>query len=146
MLGLDRPPIDPTALTADELVAEMQRSVKTLLGIGARLPKELMLFVKNMMFLDGAIATLAPDLDLFAEVETIALLFAAKHGERIMAQLGLEQAEDWAPDMAGIKAGFGLDESVEGLTHRELQARRAEVRRSSRVAAAGRGGGAGGAS
>ena len=121
-------PIDPTALTADELVAEMQRSVKTLLGIGARLPKELMLFVKNMMFLDGAIATLAPDLDLFAEVEAIALLFAAKHGERIMAQLGLEQTEDWAPDMAGIKAGFGLDESVEGLTHRELQARRAQVR------------------
>ena len=128
VLGLDRPPVDPTALTADELVAEMQHSIKTLLGIGARLPKELMLFVKNLMFLDGAIATLAPDLDLFAEVEAIALLFAAKHGERIMAQLGLEQAEHWAPDMSGIKSGFGVDASTEGLTHRELQARRAEVR------------------
>ena len=128
VLGLDRPPIDPTALTADELVAEMQHSIKTLLGIGARLPKELMLFVKNLMFLDGAIATLAPDLDLFAEVEAIALLFAAKHGERIVAQLGLEQAQDWAPDITGIKAGFGLEASAEGLTHRELQARRAEVR------------------
>ena len=73
ILGLDRPPVDPTTLTPDELVAEMQRSIKTLLGLGARLPKELMLFVKNMMFLDGAIATLAPDLDLFAEVEAIAL-------------------------------------------------------------------------
>ena len=128
VLGLDRPPIDPTALTADELVAEMQHSIKTLLGIGARLPKELMLFVKNMMFLDGAIATLAPDLDLFAEVEAIALLFAAKHGERIVAQLGLEQAEDWAPDMSGIKSGFGVDASTEGLTYREIQARRAQVR------------------
>jgi ubiquinone biosynthesis protein len=128
VLGLDRPPLDPTALTADELVGEMQHSIKTLLGIGARLPKELMLFVKNMMFLDGAIATLAPDLDLFAEVEAIALLFAAKHGERIMAQLGLEQAEDWAPDMTGIKSGFGVDASTEGLTHREIQARRAQVR------------------
>ena len=106
----------------------MQRSIKTLLGLGARLPKELMLFVKNMMFLDGAIATLAPDLDLFAEVEAIALMFAAKHGERIMAQLGLEAQEDWAPDIAGIKAGFGLDESTASLTHRELQARRAQVR------------------
>ena len=128
VLGLDRPPVDPTALTADELVAEMQHSIKTLLGIGARLPKELMLFVKNMMFLDGAIATLAPDLDLFAEVEAIALLFAAKHGERIMAQLGLEQDAQWAPDMAGIKAGFGVDAATEGLTHREIQARRAQVR------------------
>jgi ubiquinone biosynthesis protein len=106
----------------------MQHSIKTLLGIGAHLPKELMLFVKNMMFLDGAIATLAPDLDLFAEIEGIALLFAAKHGERIMAQLGLEQAENWAPDITGIKAGFGLDAETEGLTHREIQARRAQVR------------------
>ena len=128
VLGLDRPPIDPTALTADELVAEMQHSIKTLLRIGARLPKELMLFVKNMMFLDGAIATLAPDLDLFAEVEAIALLFAAKHGERIMAQLGLTHQEGWEPDMAGLKAGFGLDESTEAFTHRDIQARRAEVR------------------
>ncbi len=128
VLGLDRPPVDPTTLTADELVGEMQRSVKTLLGLGARLPKELMLYVKNLMFLDGAIATLAPDLDLFAEVEAIALLFATKHGERIMAQLGLEHQEQWAPDMAGIKAGFGLDDSTERLTHRELQERRAQVR------------------
>ena len=127
-LGLDRPPIDPTQLTADELVAELQRSVKTLLVLGAKLPKELMLFVKNLMFLDGAIATLAPDLDLFAEVESIALMFATKHGEQIMAQLGLEQQADWAPDLSGIKASFGLDESTEHLTHREIQARRAEVR------------------
>jgi ubiquinone biosynthesis protein len=127
-LGLDRPPIDPTQLTADELVGEMQRSVKALLAIGAKLPKELMLFVKNLMFLDGAMATLAPDLDLFAEVESIALMFATKHGEQIMAQLGLEQQADWAPDLSGVKASFGLDESAEHLTHRELQARRAEVR------------------
>ncbi len=128
LLGLDRPPLDPVTLTPDELTAEMQRSIKTLLGLGARMPKELMLFVKNMMFLDGAIATLAPDLDLFAEVEAIALLFAAKHGERIMSQLGLEHQEDWVPDMAGVRAGFGLDESTPSLTHRELQARRATVR------------------
>ena len=127
-LGLDRPPVDPVTLTADELVAEMQRSIKTLLALGARMPKELMLFVKNLMFLDAAIATLAPDLDLFAEIEAIALMFAQKHGERIMAQLGLEAQADWEPDLSGIKAGFGLDETTERLTHRDLQARRAEVR------------------
>jgi ubiquinone biosynthesis protein len=129
LLGLDRPPVDPTTLTPDELVGELQRSIKTLLALGARMPKELMLFVKNMVFLDGAIATLAPDLDLFAEIEGIALLFAEKHGERIMAQLGLQHQEGWEPDLAGIKAGFGLDEDTEHLTHRELQARRAEVRK-----------------
>jgi ubiquinone biosynthesis protein len=127
-LGLDRPPIDPTALTADELVGELQQSMKTLLSLGARMPKELMLFVKNLVFLDGAIATLAPDLDIFAEVEAIALMFAEKHGERIMAQLGLESETDWRPNMTGVKAGFGLDDTTEGMTHRELQERRSQVR------------------
>ncbi|MEZ5247705.1 MAG: hypothetical protein R2713_00355 [Ilumatobacteraceae bacterium] len=63
-LRLDLPPIDPTTLTGEELVAEVQRVVKALLGYGARMPKELMLYVKNMVFLDGAMARLAPDLDL----------------------------------------------------------------------------------
>jgi ubiquinone biosynthesis protein len=127
-LGLDRPPLDPTALTADELVEELQRSIKTLLALGARMPKELMLFVKNMVFLDGAIATLAPDLDLFGEIEAISLMFAEKHGERIMQQLGLQPQDDWRPDLSSMKAGFGVDDSTEQLTYRELQARRAQVR------------------
>jgi ubiquinone biosynthesis protein len=127
-LGLDRPPLDPTQLSPEELVGEMQRSVKALLALGARMPKELMLFVKNMVFLDGAIAALAPDIDLFAEIESIALMFAQKHGERIVSQLGLDSDAAWAPDMSGIKAGFGLDDSTPTLTHRELQARRAQVR------------------
>jgi ubiquinone biosynthesis protein len=127
-LGLDRPPIDPTTLTADELVGELQRSIKSLLALGARMPKELMLFVKNMVFLDGAIATLAPDLDLFGEIETISLMFAEKHGERIMQQLGLQRQDDWKPDLSSVKAGFGLDETTERLTYREIQARRAQVR------------------
>jgi ubiquinone biosynthesis protein len=99
-----------------------------LLALGARMPKELMLFVKNMVFLDGAIATLAPDLDLFGEIEAISLMFAAKHGDRIMQQLGLESQDDWKPDLTSVKAGFGLDEGTEHLTHREIQARRAQVR------------------
>jgi ubiquinone biosynthesis protein len=127
-LGLDRAPVDPTKLTPDELVGELQQSVKTLLSLGARMPKELMLFVKNLVFLDGAIATLAPDLDLFGEIEAIALMFAEKHGEQIMAQLGLEQQSNWQPDMTSVKAGFGLDDSTTSMTHRELLARRNQVR------------------
>ena len=74
-LGLDQAPIDPTTLTPEQLTAEVQRVVKALLGSGARLPKPLMLFVKNLVFLDGAIATLAPDLDLLAEITNIAMYF-----------------------------------------------------------------------
>jgi ubiquinone biosynthesis protein len=127
-LGLDRPVVDPTTMTGDELVHEIQRTVKALLGHGAKMPKELMLFVKNMVFLDGAIATLAPELDIFAEVAHLTMLFAEKHGERIMAELGLAFDPDWQPDLAGFKASFGLDESVESLTYREVQDRRARIR------------------
>ncbi len=122
-LGLDRPPVDPTTMTGDELVSEIQRTVKALLGYGARMPKELMLFVKNMVFIDGAIATLAPDLDILAEIGEVVTYFATTHGERLAAQVGVD-LDDWELDMTGFKASFGLDQATEALTYKELQERR----------------------
>jgi ubiquinone biosynthesis protein len=127
-LGLDKPPIDPTQLTADEMVGEIQRVVKALLGYGARLPKELMLFVKNMVFLDGAIATLAPDLDLFAEIANISTYFAEAHGEQIAEEIGMPLTS-YEMDLTGVKGSFGVDPSTtEKLTYRQLQERRALIR------------------
>jgi ubiquinone biosynthesis protein len=125
-LGLDRPPIDPTKLSADELVKEIQQTIKALLGIGAKMPKELMLFVKNLVFLDGAIATLAPDLDLLAEIGQISMHFATTHGERLAAELGLD-VSGFEVDLEGLKAGLGLDEQ-DGTTYRDLQERRELIR------------------
>jgi ubiquinone biosynthesis protein len=122
-LRLDEPRVDPTTLTGEELVAEVQRVVKGLLGYGAKLPKELMLYVKNMVFLDGAMARLAPDLDLLGEIAKISLMFAERHGERLAQELGIDHNEVEI-DMDGVKAGFGVDPSTERLTYRELQARR----------------------
>jgi ubiquinone biosynthesis protein len=132
-LGLDRPPIDPTTLTGDEMVREIQRVVKALLGYGARLPKELMLYVKNMVFLDGAIARLAPDLDILAEIATISMLFAQRHGERISSELGID-ATRVEFDFDGVKAGFGLDAHTDRLTYRELQERRQLIQKRMRHA------------
>jgi ubiquinone biosynthesis protein len=126
-LGLDRPPVDPTTLTPDELVAEIQRTVKGLLGYGARMPKELMLFVKNLVFLDGAIANLAPDLDLFGEIAHIATHFAVAHGARITADVGVDPRTQMI-DLSGVKASFGVDAGLETLTYRDLQERRAIIR------------------
>jgi len=126
-LGLDRPPIDPTKLSADELVKEIQQTIKALLGIGAKMPKELMLFVKNLVFLDGAIASLAPDLDLFGEIAHIATHFAVNHGARITADVGVDPRTQMI-DLSGVKASFGVDTTMETLTYRELQERRALIR------------------
>ena len=127
-LKLDGPPIDPTQLTPDELVAEIQKMVKLLLAYGARLPKILMLFVKNLVFLDGAIATLAPGLDLFAEITHLSMYFATTHGERIAAEIGVAP-DAYAMDLSGIKAGFGVDPTVTTtLTYAELRERRELIR------------------
>jgi len=122
-LRLDQAPVDPTTLTGEQLVSEVQRVVKALLGYGARMPKELMLYVKNMVFLDGAMARLAPDLDLIGEITKISMMFAERHGERLGRELGIDHRAVEL-NMDGVKAGFGVDATTESLTYRELQARR----------------------
>lgn len=122
-LRLDQPTIDPTGLSGEELVKEVQRIVKSLLGYGASMPKELMLYVKNMVFLDGAIARLAPDLDILAEVAAISMVFAEKHGERIGRELGFNP-DAFEVNLDSGKASLGLESSVNRLTYRELQERR----------------------
>lgn len=122
-LKLDGPPIDPTTLTADQMVAEIRELTKALLAYGARMPKELMLFVKDMLFLDGAIATMAPDVDLFAEITQVATHFATHHGERIMADIGIDP-RTLDINLDGFKASVGVMPDTPSLTYRELQERR----------------------
>ncbi len=122
-LGLDRPPIDPTRLSADELVKEVQRIMKSLLGYGAKMPKELMLYVKNMVFLDGAISRLAPDLDLLGEIAAISMLFAQRHGEQLGRELGIDH-NAIEINLDSVKAGLGVELETNSLTYRELQQRR----------------------
>ena len=122
-LNLGAPVIDPTTLSGEELVKEVQRIVKAMMGYGARMPKELMLYVKNMVFLDGAIARLAPDLDILAEIASISMLFAEKHGERLGRELGIDH-NAVEINLDSVKAGFGVDASTNSMTYRDLQKRR----------------------
>ena len=127
-LGLDQPTVDPTTLSGEELVLEVQRIVKALLAYGAKLPKELMLYVKNMVFLDGAIARLAPDLDIIAELTHITMVFMQRHGMAIARDLGVNP-DDIEIDMGSLKQGLGVDGSVNSMTYRELQQRRDLINR-----------------
>jgi ubiquinone biosynthesis protein len=126
-LGLDKPMVDPTTMDADELVNEIQKTTKALLGIGARMPKELMLFIKNLVFLDGAIATLAPDLDILGEIGNVSMHFATTHGERLAGELGMDPSS-YELDLAGVRASFGYEPGEGAITYRELQARREIIR------------------
>ncbi|HWD51926.1 MAG TPA: AarF/UbiB family protein [Acidimicrobiales bacterium] len=127
-LGLDRPPIDPTTLTADEMVGEIREITKALLGYGAKLPKELMLFVKNMLFLNGAMATMAPDVDILGEIVAIVTYFTQQHGEQIARDVGMELA-DMPLDLDGYRAAMGVTDGSESITFRDLQERREIISR-----------------
>lgn len=123
-LGLDRPPVDPTALTAEELLGELRAVTAALLGIGARLPKPLMLFVKDLLFLNGSMATMAPDVDVLAQIVTILTHLQSRHGARIAQDLGMAPSDLGDVGLDGIRSAFGLSDEVEHLTHREIQERR----------------------
>ena len=127
-LNLEGPVKDPTTMSPDDLVSEMRELAKQLLGYGARMPKELMLFIKDLLFLDAAIATLAPDIDLFAELTKIATYFATRHGDRIAADVGLDPRR-MTVDLDGLRGSMGLTSETKSITHRELQERRDVIRR-----------------
>ena len=128
-LGLDKPPVDPTTLSAEELTSQIRDVTKALLGYGARMPKELMLYVKDMLFLDGALAVMAPDVDMIAEIVSIVMHFYERHGTRIAQEMGMDPASLPEIDLEGIRASFGVTEPVERLTYRELQDRRELIRK-----------------
>ena len=127
-LGLDGSGVDPMQLSQSELVDEVNRLVKAMLGYGARMPRELMLFAKNMVFLEGAINTLTPDIDIFAEVQHIAMWFLKRHGNQLAADIGIK-TDDFGIDLSAMKMQFGVDPAADEFTYRELQERRELIAR-----------------
>jgi ubiquinone biosynthesis protein len=125
-LGLDQAPLDPTTMGPDELLRQLRDLTRKLLDYGARFPKVLMLFVKDLLFLDGALATLAPDVDLLAEVVVLSQYFAERYGAQIAAEIGI----DLTPvDIDTARTALALPPDVTHMSNRELQERRALIRR-----------------
>ena len=78
------------------------------------------------MFLNAATATLAPDLDLIAEVVNVHTHFTLTHGERIAQDLG-EAAISQPIDLDSVKASFLVSPDTERVTFSELQERRRTI-------------------
>jgi ubiquinone biosynthesis protein len=126
-LGLDELlGIDPMAMGTEELVEQMRGLVKKLLGYGATVPKELLLFMKNMMFLDGAMATLAPDVSLIGELLKVFEHFTSTHGDFLAEQFGVPMT-DISIDFESTLAPM-IGEAGGGATYRDVQAQRVALR------------------
>jgi ubiquinone biosynthesis protein len=87
-----------------------------------------MLFVKNMLFLNGAMATMAPDVDILAEILAVVTYFTEHHGERIAREVGFEVSADTI-DLDGYRAAMGFTEENDAITFRDLQERRELIAR-----------------
>lgn len=129
-LDLDGPVKDPTKMSNEQLAQEMSLLTKKLLDYGAKAPKELMLFVKNLMFLDGATATLAPDIDIIAEIQNVYLHLVKTHGSKIVNELGLNNGE-LKPEVDAeiVKSTFGVTDNVDKLTYEDIQKRRELIKK-----------------
>ena len=126
VLKVDQPIKDPTKMTGEELVHEIQDVLKGLMKQGAKLPKNLMLYAKDMIFFDGATTALAPDVNLFEQVTRIYGYFAFRHADKIVRDVGLDPRL-LALNLDGMKRSLGVDEDTASLTQRELVERRQQV-------------------
>jgi ubiquinone biosynthesis protein len=73
----------PDVVTHEQIVEGMGQVMRILVAHGFRLPKDLVLFFKNLLYLNGLAATLAPDLNLLGEVDPIFRYFAAKYEQEL---------------------------------------------------------------
>ena len=125
-LRLDRPAFDPLELDEAEFTAEFRALISGLLAHGARIPKELMLFVKNFAYLSSIISELDPDMDVLAHFERIATSFFARNGIRMATEIGFSPSPS-AVDQGTIRQAMGISPRHERVTWRLIRNRREDL-------------------
>ena len=120
---LERNNFDPLELSEDEFINEFRTIIKNLLAEGARIPKELMLFVKNFAYLSSVMQELDPEMDLLTEFLEVASGFFGRNGVRVATEIGFSLSAEDVTDMT-FRRVAGLRENVSTLTWKELGERR----------------------
>jgi ubiquinone biosynthesis protein len=82
LAALDRP---LNQLDFGTLTAQVARATRLLAEHRFRQPKELVLFSKNLLYLNGLCNAFAPDINLLAEIAPVFLYFQAKYPKEIAA-------------------------------------------------------------
>jgi ubiquinone biosynthesis protein len=115
-------------LSPEEMAAQMKTLVNQLLDRGAKLPKSLFLFLKGMIYLNGAIAALAADVDILETVGKVFAYFATTHGDVFTGDFGVDLTTiDVAATMQAQMADMGVDAS-NGISYREMTELQAQLR------------------
>jgi ubiquinone biosynthesis protein len=75
-------------ITFERLGTSVSAQLAILARHGFRMPKELVLFFKNLLYLSSLAATLAPDADLFLAIESALSGIDQQHGDELAQLLG----------------------------------------------------------
>jgi ubiquinone biosynthesis protein len=108
-----------------DLLAELVR-------LGAKIPKELFLFVRGVLYLNGALAALGADIDLPTAFGGVLLHFADHHGAQLADEAGLDPEQlrrDAADGRRQMREDLGLGADVDRITFKDVKAARAEKAR-----------------
>lgn len=122
-LKLDREDFDPLALSEEEFVAEFRELVQGLLTHGARIPKELMLFIKNFAYMTSVLGAIDPDMDILGEFQRSATSFFARNGVQMASEIG------YAPEPADVtedalRQAMGVSRAERDVNWKLLRKRR----------------------
>ena len=110
----------------EEFIDEFRNLIKGLLAEGARIPKELMLFVKIFAYLSSVMQELDPEMDLLQEFLEVASSFFGKNGVRVATEIGFSLGADDVSD-ATFRRVAGIRDTVSTLTWKELGERRSSL-------------------
>jgi ubiquinone biosynthesis protein len=120
-------------MSAEEMATQMRNLVNQLLNHGAKLPKSLFLYMKGMIYLNGAIAALASDVNILETMSTVFAYFAETHGEIFANDFGVDLAtisfEQAIQSQMGAQLGVDVSEGITFREMSEIQAKRMETLR-----------------
>jgi ubiquinone biosynthesis protein len=110
--------------SADDVSPEMmalrlRESLHRIVAHGGRLPKELFLFVKGMVYLSGAVSRMAADVDIFAEMGYLYEAIAINHAGHLADVIDIADL----PDVETIKDQLGrqMGTKASTMTFGEIQ-------------------------
>jgi hypothetical protein len=120
-------------LAPEQMADQMKELLNQLLDLGARLPKALFLYLKGMIYLNGAISALAADVNILASLGDVFSYFSTTHGDIFANQFGVDLGTiDFDSTMRSqLEADLGVTTNGT-ISYREVSELQAQRRRQMR--------------
>lgn len=117
--------------TEEDMATATREFLAVVVRLGARIPKELFLFVRGILYLNGALAALGGEIDLATAFGDATLHLADRHGEQLAEEAGVDpeqMRQQAAGQRARMRQELGLDDEDKPITFKDVKAARAGKR------------------